>query len=110
MRYLKPQYALLALITSWITGWIPVTRRLPTHKHKGVTLGIICLVLHNGYFPAVAIFSPSDKIWYESTDGSQYRNVTEWVTHWKSTDIPRIIYHQGSIIYSNRKLMKEIDA
>ena len=110
MRRLKPQYALLALVTSWITGWIPVTRRLPSHGNSGVTLGILCWVLHTGYYPAVAVFSPSEKKWYEQTDGSERRDVTEWVTHWKPTDTPHITYLQGRIIYSNnRALMKELE-
>jgi hypothetical protein len=93
---MKIQYVIESWIMSLLSGWIPVTRKLPSHKNKSVTLGILCFCLLQGYYPAVCIFSPgNDKKWYRENG---HEDVTEFVSHWKLvSSVPIIFWHEWTI-------------
>jgi hypothetical protein len=92
---MKIQYVILSKIMSFLTGWIPVDKKLPKHKHKNVQLGIICFCLLQGYYPAVCLFHPYDKKWYRE-NGNQ--DVTSYVSHWKKSTAPDIFFHEWTIL------------
>ena len=91
---MKFQYVILAKIMSLLSGWIPVNRKLPKHKEKNVTLGILCFCLMSGYYPAVCVFSSYDKKWYRE---NSHEDVTEYVSHWKSSKAPSIFFDEWLI-------------
>lgn len=93
-RGMKIQYCFLSWLDSILSGWIPVKRRLPRHKHKSVTLGILCFCLLDGYYPAVCLFSSADKKWFRE---NSHEDITENVTHWKSSVTPPIFFTEWII-------------
>lgn len=91
---MKIQYVLFSKITCFLSGWISVNKRLPKHKNKNVSLGILCFCLLQGYYPAVCLFSPSDKRWVGTSD---HGDVTEFVSHWKYSKAPGIFFDEWII-------------
>jgi len=85
---MKLQYRIWAWLCCLFTGWISVHHRLPQHKHKGVTLGILCFVLTGGYYPDTAVYSSYDNKWYATDD--IHKDITEYVSHWRYSNTPRI--------------------
>jgi hypothetical protein len=92
---MKFQYVLLSKILCFITGWISVKARLPKHKNKSVTLGIVCFCICCGYEPHVLIFSPYDNRWIDFKDKNM--DMTEFVTHWKSSKTPLLFFDEWMI-------------